>query len=247
MATSASFSTPNVAPMAHKHGLPPYRDDDLEQWLFELSIWESGTDLPAEKRGPVLFLSLNSKMRKACSSLSKDTINKADGFQKITEKLRELYGITKEQATFAAYEDFENFHRSDGMSIKDYINSFEELDQKLINYEVVLPSVVLAYRLLKNANLPKEQRNLARATVADLTYKSMKTQIKAIFDSCTSAEEKKETGGAFEVEIEQDSALYGQFTSGGYRSQNPGRRSRGRNRFRGSNDRQNKRNALKQN
>ena len=68
------------------------------------------------------------------------------------------------------------------MTISDYINKFEQLHQKLVSFKVELPTAVLAYQLLKNANLPKSTRDLIRATVLTLTYDAMKKQIKAIHD-----------------------------------------------------------------
>ena len=68
------------------------------------------------------------------------------------------------------------FQRSASMNITDYVNEFEQLNQKLLSYKINLPSAVLAYQLLKNANLPKDKRDLARATTADLTYDAMKSK-----------------------------------------------------------------------
>ena len=41
------------------------------------------------------------------------------------------------------------------MLISDYINNFEQIYQKLKKHKIELPSAVLVYKLLKNANLPK--------------------------------------------------------------------------------------------
>ena len=49
-----------------------------------------------------------------------------------------------------------------------------------------LPTGVLAYKVLKNANLSNEKQQLIQATVMSLTYENMKKQLKAIFDSSTS-------------------------------------------------------------
>ena len=79
------------------------------------------TDQPEAKQGPVLFLSLNSKMRQACAGLSKEEINKDDGVDNIVMKLIELYSVSKDQATFTAYENSETFQRLESMNIIDYI------------------------------------------------------------------------------------------------------------------------------
>ena len=49
-----------------------------------------------------------------------------------------------------------------------------------------LPTGVLAYRLLKSANVSDERQQLARATLSELTYENMKKQLKAIFDNSSS-------------------------------------------------------------
>ena len=46
-----------------------------------------------------------------------------------------------------------------------------------------LPTGVLAYRVLKNANISNEKQQLVRATLTSLTYKNMKKQLEAIYDS----------------------------------------------------------------
>ena len=46
-----------------------------------------------------------------------------------------------------------------------------------------LPTGVLAYRVLKNANISNEKQQLVRAALTSLTYENMKKQLKAIYDS----------------------------------------------------------------
>ena len=197
--------------IATKYGLPPFKEErDFEQWKHELEIWQMVTDLAKEKQGPVLFLSLSEKTRQACAGITKEELAQDDGVSKVIEKLRELYSVSKEQAMFSAYERFESFRRTENMSITEYINQFEQLNMKLTNYEIILPSVVLAYQVLKIANLPKEKRDLARATIPDLTYQSMKKQIKAIYDHCASTE-KIDCANNEEIKVENpdDTVLYG--------------------------------------
>ena len=62
----------------------------------------------------------------------------------------------------------------------DYLNAFERLNNKLKVHRMELPEGVLAYRVLRSANLTGEQEQLARATVSDITYKAMCEKLKAI-------------------------------------------------------------------
>ena len=52
-----------------------------------------------------------------------------------------------------AYDKFENFKRPDDMNIVDFINEFERLNNQINHFDMELPTGVLAYKVLKNANI----------------------------------------------------------------------------------------------
>ena len=43
--------------------------DEFEEWLHETDIWQCLTDLNKDKQGPVIYLSLDEKIRKTCSDI----------------------------------------------------------------------------------------------------------------------------------------------------------------------------------
>ena len=49
----------------------------------------------------------------------------------------------------------ETFQKPKAMLLSDYVNNFEQFYQKLKKFKIEPPSAVLAYQLLKNANLSK--------------------------------------------------------------------------------------------
>ena len=110
------------------------------------------------------------------------------------------------------------------MTISDFINEFEHLNQKLKSFKIELPSAVLAYQLLKSANLPKSTRDLARAhTCLWLTYNDMKKQIKAIYDQCGQADKSYDN----DMKIEIEDTFYGKtFDRRRTQNFNPGCRGR---------------------
>ena len=67
------------------------------------------------------------------------------------------------------------------MSMSDYINEFERLLNKTKQYGTTMSTDVLAYRLLKSANLSETHEQLARATTKELKYDEMQLQLKKIF------------------------------------------------------------------
>ena len=82
---------------------------------------------------------------------------------------------------FEAYDTFERYQRPVDIGITEYINTFERLYQKAKNFKLELPDGVLAYRLLRSANLSDTHVQLARATLPSLTYNNMQQQLKKIF------------------------------------------------------------------
>ena len=102
-------------------------------------------------------------------------------------------------------------------------NQFEQLNQKLKNFKIELPSAVLAYQLLKNANMPKATHDLTRATVPALTFEAMKKQIKILHDQCAKTDIPENTA----IEGPCDT-FYGRYTDKRYGRYGNGWNSRGR-------------------
>ena len=51
---------------------------------------------------------------------------------------------------------------------------------------------MLAFRVLKAANLPRHQEQLAKATITELTFDKMKSQLKKIYGLGTDTQSVKE-------------------------------------------------------
>ena len=134
------------------------------------------------------------------SGVDRDKIKSDTGLKEIVTCLNELYDKDKSQSAFAAYDDFTNFRRSKNASIQDYIVEFNLKYNKIKTYDMTLPDAVIAYYLLKCANLTEEQTNLCKATCTDLTYKSMRTQIEKV-TSNISSDSKGATGNEESVNV----------------------------------------------
>ena len=95
------------------------------------------------------------------------------GLNAILVALHEKFGLKKEERIFRDYEEYANLKRDKSESMKDYIIKAESLNRKLSRHQIVIPDIVLAYNLLKGANLGKEEK-LARTSVDNMTFESMK-------------------------------------------------------------------------
>ena len=163
---------------------PPVLDkiDEIEDWLHEMEIWQCVTDIEEKKQGPLVYLSLPDKIRKSCNDISVSDLNKDNGLNTLITKIKTLYAKDIIALTYMGYDQFENFKRPDETTIVDYINEFERLNNNIRQFDMVLPTCVLAYKVLNNANISSEKKQLIRATAVCLTYENMKKQLEAIYD-----------------------------------------------------------------
>ena len=200
--------------MATDYKAPPLlsKSSNYESWLKEIQIWQTFTNLPANKQGPAIFLTLEGKAREAILELDVSQISSEDGVKKVTDKLDTLYSKDKVQTAYECYDRFEKFQRSPDMTMSDFIIQFERNLSKTKSYGTTMSSDILAYRLLKSANVSEQHEQLARATVNAFTYDEMKDKLKKIFgdkasgsDSADGVQVKSEP--IFETEHD---VLYGQ-------------------------------------
>ena len=151
--------------------------------MHETEIWQCLTDLEVKKQGPAIYLSLDEKIRKTCSDIKVKDLNSEGGVDILINKLEALFAKDSNQAAYLAYDKFETFKRPVDMTIVDFINEFERLYNNIKKYEMELPTGVLAYRLLKSADISEDKQQLARATLPSFSYECMKKQLKTIYDN----------------------------------------------------------------
>ena len=162
-------------PPAYKTG------DDYDKWVKKIRIWKEFTSIEAKKQGPALFLTLEDEAQDAVLELDNDKIKAVDGVEQIITCLDKLFLKDKTQSAFEALEAFEGYKRPKDLSIAEFCNEFERLYNKTKTYGTKVSDDVLAFRLLKAANLPNHQEQLAKATVGELKLENMKAQLKKIF------------------------------------------------------------------
>ena len=71
-------------------------------------------------------------------------------------KIKTLYAKVINALAYMAYDQFENFKRPNDMTIVYYINEFEHLNNKIHQFDIVLRTGVLAYKVLNKYFFRKE-------------------------------------------------------------------------------------------
>ena len=180
---------------------PPLLEDvdNIDVWLREIELWKCVTELDTKQQGPAIYLSLPCNIRQACIDITVSSLNSENGLKILLDKIKSLYAKDIHSLAYIAYDKFETFHRPVEMNIVDYLNEFERLYNQIKQYDMELPTGVLAYRVLKNANITHEKQQLVRATLNSLTYENMKKQLGAIYDSSFDSTSTQTTGIKEEV------------------------------------------------
>lgn len=176
--------------MAQANVKPPVlrTGDNYETWKHKIRLWERCTNLALDARAPAIALTLEGSAQSAVIKTPIDTLASDNGVEVILNKLDKLFEEDKDKITYTVYDEFERFRKTKEMSMTDYLVEFELKYDIAKQYGNILPQPVLAYRLLKGANLSEQKQELARATCAQWNYETLKVQLKKIFDHSASKE-----------------------------------------------------------
>ena len=180
---------------ASNYKSPPAMRDELPyiEWKKELEIWSDFTDLGATRQGGAVFLTLTGKTRQAVlAGVTRAQMKSETAVKCITDCLDELYLQDQAQSGFAAYEEFTTYRRLPKTSIQEYLTEFNLKYNRIKNFNMELPDGVLAYYVLKCANLSEEKVNICRATCVELKYKEMRAQIEKVTSTTGSTEKEQE-------------------------------------------------------
>ena len=87
-------------------------------------------------------------------------MNREDGLEILIQFLDKHLKKDELADSLEKFEEFEDFHRKEGQSIAEYIASFDTKYRKIEKLNMKLPSEILAFKLLRRANISKEEKML---------------------------------------------------------------------------------------
>ena len=169
------FGHINMATTNPRIPIPVY-DPEKSYELFksELLLWEQVCNLDNKKKAGAVVLTLPSNDK--CSirttileKLKVEELTADDGLAKLVKELDAILGKDALEDALTKFEDFEDYSRK-SENIKEYIRVFDSKYTKVENHGVALPQSLLAFKLLRNANISKEDKKLVM-TGMDYTKK----------------------------------------------------------------------------
>ena len=162
-------------------------------WKKKISIWDKFTTLEDAKKGAAVLHTLEGLAEEAVLELNDTKINAADGLKNVIERLDRLYLKDTTLDKFQALEAFDSYTRPPTTSKQEHIHQFDKLYFKLHSHGTTISEDLLAYKLLKSANLSPQDEKIAKGTTTELTLSNMKTQLKKIFPDSTSLSTSQST------------------------------------------------------
>ena len=148
--------------MATRIDPPTLGTEPYEMYRRELLVWREVTDLRKEKQGVVIALSLpkndKSQIRqKVFDQISIDDLKKEDGLDTLIAFLDKHLKKDDLADSLGKFGEFEDFQRIEGMSIIEYIASFDSKYRKIEKLKMTLPPEILAFKLLRKANISHDE------------------------------------------------------------------------------------------
>lgn len=144
---------------------PEFKEKNYERYRVELEAWREITDLAKSKQGIAIALSLPEDSEqgireKVFDELSIDDLKTDTGLDTLLAFLDTKLKKDDLADMWDKFDDFEEYRREQGQSIADYISKFDHKYKKLLKQKMKLPSEILAFKLLKNANITTDERLL---------------------------------------------------------------------------------------
>ena len=136
---------------------------NYELWKLQTQAWTVVTELSKEKQAVAVALNLpeddKRKIKeKVFGELELDVLNSENGMGVLFEFLDKYLLEDELMNRWNKFEDFEKFERKPGQNIREYVADFDLKFRKLEKLHIKLPPEILAFKLLRNANLSKQER-----------------------------------------------------------------------------------------
>ena len=168
---------------------PQLEPSNYTSWRKEMIFWEHTTNVDIKKHTATVFLTLTGKVREAILEMSPTDLNEEDELSKLYSKLDELFKEDENKAALETYNKFKRYSRPSEVTIVVYLIEFDRMTAQLKLHKIILPEPVLAYRVLRSANLTDVHERLIRATISELTQNPMAFQLKKVMGTSNPASE----------------------------------------------------------
>ena len=151
--------------MATKINPPDLSSGNYELYKEKLLAWQMVTDIPVDKQGIVIALTLPNDdkhkiQEEVFSQIGREKLSQENGLDTLINFLYSKLMKDDLSDSLEKFEEFEDFQRVNGQNITEYIAAFDSRYRKMEKFKIKLPSEILAFKLLRRANISKEEKML---------------------------------------------------------------------------------------
>ncbi len=183
--STSSNKTGFVPVLSSKEGYP--------LWKRKVEAWQILTSEDKKKQALQLALKIKCETisQAVFAKITTANMNADDGVTSLIAQLDKICMANTVEGVFSAIENFEQFRRTQGMTFANYLEEFERL-KGLVDEHMPIKAPgsnekrdctdsILAFRMMKQANLVESEELMVRAHVKDLTSEEMSDVLKRIF------------------------------------------------------------------
>ena len=162
-----SDSAPILATMSNTKVVvetPKFSKGRFAAYKNKVNFWKGVCGLPKKKQAGHLALALPNDLEdplqdQVMEQFTCEELEVDDGVKILLDFLEKKYGKDELLDCLDKYKDFRDFVRT-GESITEYISNFDIKYNRLHKLGVILPPSVLAFELIRNANVLKDEEKL---------------------------------------------------------------------------------------
>lgn len=162
----------------------------FDRYIEKLRGWSFVTDLPASKQGVNIALTLpeddKSGIReKVFNKLSLQVLGGDTGLGCLIEYMENLFKKDEINEVYEQYVLFDRYVKSPNENMEDYFIEFEKRYNRIKQKSTILPSPILAFRLLDSSGLDTRDRQLVligvNCSVTDTLFNQMKSALRKVY------------------------------------------------------------------
>jgi hypothetical protein len=186
------------------------RDQTLESWAEEVNLWSN--QCPEPELGSLKYLNFVNSVRESdniemkrfveISVMSNQDFVKTEpnSISKIVEMVVKTLGKSNIENASEVWSEFIEIKQVETESTRDYVLRYENIEAKLRNANLVIPSTALAMQLLLNSNLTSASKESVLAKVDLDNQTDLHTNVKKTLRELKSLS-KSETNNSATVNI----------------------------------------------
>ena len=162
---------------------PELAGKDYETWKKEVSLWQSITDLPAEKQAVAITLSLSGQYTEVATSINSELLKANIGVEILVRELDKHFKRESIDESYECYREFEHYVRNHYVSMSEYVHEFERRYNKLKKQGMAYPDKILGCKLLEMSNIEPQDKQMVLSAVSSIEFAGFNSGIKRICGS----------------------------------------------------------------